>query len=64
MNESLYQASLKALTEHGVPQELAEKASKVVAKDEPGIPHFGRSPEDQQVVNEAMKHYWQSQANE
>ena len=61
MNERLYKASVAALTEHGVPQELAEKASIVVASDQPGQPNLGRSPEDQQIVNEAMAHFWSKQ---
>ncbi|MDZ8056547.1 MAG: hypothetical protein RMX63_34550 [Aulosira sp. ZfuCHP01] len=54
MNNQLYQASLAALTENGVPQDIAEKASAVVAKDEPGLPNLGRTAEDQQAVNEAI----------
>lgn len=59
--QNLYDASLKGLTENGVPQDVAEKASLVVASDEPGLPNLGRSPEDQAVVNEAMQHYWSHQ---
>lgn len=54
MDQQLYQASLEALISHGVPQDIAEKASAVVAQDTPGLPNFGRTPEDQQAVNEAM----------
>lgn len=55
-DQNLYQASLKALTSHGVPEDIAEKASAVVAKDEAGLPNFGRTAEDQRAVNEAMAH--------
>jgi hypothetical protein len=54
MNESLYQASVAALTANGVPQQVAEKASVVVAKDDPAKPNLGRTTQDQQAVNEAM----------
>ncbi|BAY94778.1 hypothetical protein NIES3275_68320 [Microchaete diplosiphon NIES-3275] len=54
MNNQLYQASMSALTAHGVPEDIAERASAVVAKDEPGLPNLGRSDEDQQAVNQAM----------
>lgn len=61
MNENLYQASLKALTEGGVPEELAIKASQVVAKDDASRFDLGRTPEDQLIVNQAMIHYWANQ---
>jgi hypothetical protein len=54
MNNQLYQAYLAALTSHGVPEDIAAKASAVVANDEPGLPNLGRTPEDQQAVNEAF----------
>ncbi|WP_414546083.1 hypothetical protein [Nostoc sp. CCY0012] len=57
MNENLYQASLKALTEAGVPEEVATKASQVVANDDAKLPKLGRTAEDQQAVDEALKHY-------
>ncbi|MDZ8083208.1 MAG: hypothetical protein RMX35_29600 [Nostoc sp. DcaGUA01] len=56
--ENLYQASLTALVNEGVPVAVAVKASEVVARDEAGKPNFGRKPEDQEAVEEAMKHYW------
>ncbi|MBD2344183.1 hypothetical protein [Anabaena subtropica] len=57
MNNNLYQASLKALTEAGVPQDVAAKASEVVAKDDPCKENLGRTTQDQQAVNEAMDWY-------
>jgi hypothetical protein len=60
-NQSLYAASREALIENGVPVEIAEAASVVVAKDDVGQPNLGRSPEDQLVVNQAMVHYWANQ---
>lgn len=57
-----YNASLiEALTQHGVPQELAEKVSSIIASDEPGKPNMGRSPEDQKAVNEALRIFWDNQ---
>lgn len=58
-NQSLYDASVKALTDNGVPFELAEKASQVVASDDATQENLGRSHSDQEAVNEAMNHYWQ-----
>lgn len=60
-NQNLYDASVKALTDNGVPEELAEKASQVVASDNPTQENLGRSEKDQDAVNTAMNHYWQHQ---
>lgn len=60
-NQSLYDASVKALTDNGVPSELAEKASQVVASDDPTKSDLGRSETDRETINEAMNHYWQHQ---
>jgi hypothetical protein len=54
LNQQLYQASVEALTAHGVPQDVADKASAVVAKDDPEKPNLGRTEQDQQAVKEAM----------
>ncbi len=64
MNEEVYKTSLEHLTASGVPQDIAEKASIVVAKDDPHKPDLGRSQQDQQAVNEAMEHYHRGQTNE
>ncbi len=58
-NKSLYDASVKAFTENGVPEELAVKASQVVARDDGTRENSGRSSDDQDAVNAAMNHYWQ-----
>ncbi|MEH1851191.1 MAG: hypothetical protein V7L11_05755 [Nostoc sp.] len=60
-DENLYNSSLKALTEANVPIEIAVAASKVVAKDEAGLPDFGRTAQDQEDVKKAMRHYWAGQ---
>jgi hypothetical protein len=60
-NENLYKSSLKALTEAGVPIEIAVPASAVVARDQTGLPDLGRTPQDQEVIKEAMRHYWAGQ---
>lgn len=60
-NESLYNASLQALTDNGVPSELAEKASQVIASDDPTKSDLGRSDCDREIINQAMNHYWQHQ---
>ena len=55
-NQNLYDASVKALTDNGVPSELAEKASQVVASDDPTKSDLGRSDSDQQTINETMNY--------
>jgi hypothetical protein len=54
MDEELYNASFKALTERGVPVSAAERASRVVANDQPQEPNLGRTKQDQQDVQDAM----------
>lgn len=63
-NESIYIASIKALTENGVPEDAALKASAVVAKDDFNLPNLGRTEQDRQDIAEAMKHYWANQKDE
>lgn len=60
-NQSLYVASREALIDNGVPWEIAEAASVVVAKDDASLPDLGRTASDQQAVNDAMAHYWDNQ---
>ena len=55
-NQSLYDASVKALTDNGVPSELAEKASQVVASDDPTKSDLGRSDSDRETINEVMSY--------
>jgi hypothetical protein len=62
-NENLYKASLKALTEAGVPIEIAVPASAVVAKDQAGLSDLGRTPQDQEDVREAMRYYHAGQGD-
>jgi hypothetical protein len=54
MNHQLYEASVKALTDRGVPVSAAEKASVVVAKDDGSKPDFGRTEQDQKHIKDAM----------
>jgi hypothetical protein len=54
INQEIYEASFKALTECGVPVSTAEKASEVVAKDNSSLPDLGRSSEDQRNIQDAM----------
>ena len=44
-NQSIYDASVTALTSNGVPEDVAERASEVVAKDDPTQENLGRSEE-------------------
>lgn len=62
--ESIYNASYKALTEAGVDENVADKASKVVAQDDFNYRDFGRTDEDRNYIAEAMKQYWGNQREE
>ena len=55
-NESLFNASLEALTERGVPDNIAIQASFIIVSDDPSAENLGRTQEDQAVINEAMKY--------
>ena len=56
-NQPLYDATVEALFKNGVPMEVAEAASKIVATDDPYQENLGRSPQDQATVNEAMTYF-------
>ena len=56
-NQGLHDSLLEALKENGVPEDVAQAASKVVANDDALLPNLGRTPEDQSIVNEAMIYY-------
>ncbi|WP_375471002.1 hypothetical protein [uncultured Nostoc sp.] len=62
-NQNLYNASLEALLSANVPQEIAQAASKIVASDDNNKENFGRSAQDQQVINEAMQYFHKAEAN-
>lgn len=53
-NQKLYDASMQFFTNSGVPTSTAERASKVVANDDPSKPDFGRTEQDQKHINDAM----------
>lgn len=61
-NQDLYAASREALIERGAPWEKAEAASLVVAKDDGTKPNFGRTPQDQQAVDDILE-YLQGEPN-
>jgi hypothetical protein len=46
-NQNLYNACRKACLLRGVPEDLTEKASVIIASDEAGKPDLGRTAEDQ-----------------
>jgi hypothetical protein len=53
-NENLFFAALKALTNNGCPTELAQSAAFIVANDDPLQPDLGRTPEQQQIIQETL----------
>lgn len=52
-NQKLYDASMRFFTESGVPVSTAERASKVVANDDPTKPNLGRTEQDQKDITDA-----------
>ena len=55
MNDSLKEAAEKALTDAGVPLNLAAQCAEIVAKDDPSLPNLGRTQEEQQLIDSSME---------
>jgi hypothetical protein len=53
-NSNLFTAALNALTQKGCPSDLAQEAAFIVANDDPYEPDLGRTPEQQQIIREAL----------
>jgi len=53
-NQNLYVACRKACEERGVPEDLTEKASMIIANDEAGKPNLGRTVEDQAIIKQVL----------
>jgi len=53
-NENLFTAALNALTNSGCPTELAQLAASIVANDDPSLPNLGRTPLQQQIIQETL----------
>ncbi|MBD2255521.1 hypothetical protein [Nostoc parmelioides] len=53
-NENLFTAALNALTNNGCPSDLAQEAAYIVANDDPYQPDLGRTPEQQQIIQETL----------
>ena len=54
MNESLKEAAQKALSDAGVPVNLAAQCAEIIAKDDPEQPNLGRTESDQHLINSSM----------
>ncbi len=54
MNESLKEAAQKALSDVGVPVNLAAQCAEIIAKDDPEQPNLGRTESDQHLINSSM----------
>ncbi|UYD38963.1 hypothetical protein [Tolypothrix sp. PCC 7601] len=55
-DSSLYQACVEALTDQNLPLELIQQASEIVSKDNPDLPNLGRTAQEQEVINEVVRH--------
>ncbi len=53
-NQNLYSSCRKACEERGVPEDLTEKASMIIASDEAGKPDLGRTDQDQAVIKQVL----------
>ena len=53
-NSNLFSEALNALTNNGCPLDLAQSAASIVANDDPFQPDLGRTPQQQQIIQEAL----------
>jgi hypothetical protein len=53
-NDNLFIAAINALTNNGCPTELAQLAAEIVANDDPFLPNLGRTPQEQQIIQETL----------
>lgn len=63
-NQSLYNASLQALKDHGVPDKLATKASEIVANDDPSQKDLGRNDNDKAIISQTLPYLQGGNNNE
>lgn len=45
-----------AMQKAGMPKEIAEKVAKILDKDDPKQPNLGRTKDEQDLINESVKH--------
>jgi len=60
MNQSAEEIQ-KTLEQASIPVSAAERASKVLAKDDALLPNLGRSEQDQKDISDAFQWYWAKQ---
>ena len=55
MNKPLQKAAQKALSDAGVPVNLAAQCAEIVAKDDPTKENLGRTQEEQHLIDSSMQ---------
>jgi hypothetical protein len=45
-----------AMQKAGMPKEIAKKVAKILDKDDPKQPNLGRTKDEQDLINESVKH--------
>lgn len=63
-NQAIYKSSLDALLTANVPKDIAHEASRIVASDDSSKPDFGRTAQDQEVVQKVVEHLNEAWRNE
>jgi hypothetical protein len=51
--EKVYQ---NAMQKAGMPKADAKKVAKILIKDDPSQPNLGRTKDEQELINESVKH--------
>lgn len=57
LNQQLYRASYDCLTQQGIPEPLADVASRVIATDDADKPNLGRNDADIQACQAVAEIY-------
>lgn len=54
-NWRMHDVTLETLKNASVPERLARSVAEIVACDDATQPNLGRSPEEQELINQAVK---------
>lgn len=54
INQRAYFVSHHNLTKAGVPEPIADAASRIIASDDPDLPYSGRTPTDNELVQQVL----------
>lgn len=56
IDQTKKQAYQQALEDSGMPVSLASKIADIINRDDPDKPNLGRSKDEQELINQAIKY--------